>query len=115
VADLTTFGGDYRRRIVDDELDELLPQLAAIVLDGPKGVGKTTTAIQRCKTVRRLSRKSERTIIEADPMVIADDEPPLLIDEWQLAPQVWNTVRDLVDQELVPGRLMLCGWGPGGF
>ncbi len=112
MADLTTFGGDYRRRIVDDELDELLPQLAAIVLDGPKGVGKTTTAIQRCKTVRRLSRRSERTIIEADPTVIADDEPPLLIDEWQLAPEVWNTVRDLVDQELVPGRFILTGSAP---
>ena len=45
-------------------------------------------------------------------MVIADDEPPLLIDEWQLVPEVWNTVRDLVDQELVPGRFILTGSAP---
>ncbi len=46
--------GPYQRRIVDDELDELFPQLPAILLDGPKGVGKTSTAEQRCVTVRRL-------------------------------------------------------------
>lgn len=44
------FLGAYVRRVIDDELDELFPQLPAIVLDGPKGVGKTVTAEQRCTT-----------------------------------------------------------------
>ncbi|MFZ0769034.1 MAG: hypothetical protein WAM64_07405, partial [Acidimicrobiales bacterium] len=82
----TTFGGEYRRRIVDDELDELMAQLPAVVLDGPKGVGKTTTALQRSTSVRRLSRASERRIVEADSLVIAHDVPPVLVDEWQLVP-----------------------------
>jgi uncharacterized protein len=104
-----TFGGEYQRRIVDDELFPLLP---AIVLDGPKGVGMTTTALQRCNSVRRLSRKSERLIVEADPLVIAEDDSPLLIDEWQLVPEVWDAVCEIVDRNNVPSYSMLTGSAP---
>jgi len=61
---------DYTRRTVDDELDALFQELPAIVLDGPKGVGKTTTALQRARTVRRLDRTSELVVVEADPDII---------------------------------------------
>ena len=109
---LTTFGGEYRRRIVDHELDELMTQLPALVLDGPKGVGKTTTALQRSVSVRRLSRAAERTTLEADPLIIANDIPPLLIDEWQLVPEVWDAVREIVDENLSPGHFILTGSAP---
>jgi len=112
MVERATFGGEYQRRIVDDELDELFPLLPAIVLDGPKGVGKTTTALQRCQSVRRLSRKSERLIVEADPLVIAEDTPPLLIDEWQLVPEVWDAVREIVDREMEPSHFLLTGSAP---
>ncbi|HMU81159.1 MAG TPA: AAA family ATPase, partial [Microthrixaceae bacterium] len=55
--------GPYQRRIIDDELDELFTQLPAILLDGPKGVGKTSTAEQRCVTVRRLDVEAERQVV----------------------------------------------------
>ena len=71
--------GGYVRRVIDDELDVLFPQLSAIHLDGPKGVGKTTTALQRCRTVRRLDRPAERTVLEADPDIIALDKAPVLL------------------------------------
>ena len=57
----------YRRRIVDDELDELIGGLAAIAIEGPKGVGKTRTALQRANTVHRLDDPAELAIAEADP------------------------------------------------
>jgi predicted AAA+ superfamily ATPase len=103
---------DYQRRILDEELNELLAQLSAILIDGPKAVGKTTTAIQRCATVRRLQRAAERAVVEADPRVIAKDPAPVLLDEWQRVPEVWDTVRDLVDEDNTAGRFVLTGSSP---
>ena len=102
----------YQRRIVDDELDELFVQLSAILLDGPKAVGKTTTALQRCQIIRRLDRAAERAVIEADPRVIANDPQPILIDEWQRVPEIWDTVRGLIDEDKTAGRYLLTGSAP---
>ena len=99
----------YQRRIVDDELDELLPQLPALLLDGPKGVGKTSTAEQRCATERRLDHEATRAVVTADPMVIAGDHRPLLLDEWQLVRPVWDVVRRLVDADPTGGQFLLTG------
>lgn len=104
--------GPYRRRVVDADLDELFDSLAAILLDGPKGVGKTTTAEQRCTTTRRLDRRPERAIVEADAMVIAGDARPVLIDEWQRVPDVFDAVRALVDSDASAGQFLLTGSAP---
>jgi len=102
----------YRRRIVDDELDALFPHLPAVLLDGPKGVGKTSTAVQRCATVRRLDVEAERVVVAADPWVLARDTRPLLIDEWQRVHPVWDTVRRLVDENPSGGQFLLTGSAP---
>ncbi len=73
--------GEYVRRVIDDELDELFPHLPAILIDGPKAVGKTSTALQRAKSIHRLHRPSERLIAEADPELLLRGESPTLIDE----------------------------------
>lgn len=108
----TTFGQGYVRRVVDNELDELFPYLPAILLDGPKGVGKTETALQRCSTVRRLDADPDREVVAADPTVIADDTPPVLLDEWHRLPSVWDAVRRFVDQRPTGGRFLLTGSPP---
>lgn len=108
----TDFTSAYRRRVVDDELDVLLPALPALLLDGPKGVGKTATAIPRCVTVRRLDEPAQRAIIEADPRIVADDEEPILLDEWQRVPAVFDAIRRLVDQNPRPHRFLLTGSAP---
>lgn len=100
---------DYTRRTIDDELDALFQELPAIVLDGPKGVGKTTTALQRARTVRRLDRTSELAVVEADPDIISTDEKPVLIDEWQRWPEVFDVVRRLVDQDNSGGQYLMTG------
>ncbi|MCC6434537.1 MAG: hypothetical protein IT196_05860 [Acidimicrobiales bacterium] len=58
----------YDRRIVDDDLDELSPELPAIALEGPKAVGKTATALQRCHTAYRLDDPAEREIVAGGTM-----------------------------------------------
>src|SRR5262245_3516920 len=87
----------YVPRHVDHELDALFPDLAAIALDGPRGVGKTVTARRRAATVLRLDRESDRSLVEAAPEIVIDGEPPVLVDEWQRFPESWDWVRRAVD------------------
>jgi predicted AAA+ superfamily ATPase len=99
----------YQRRVVDDELDELVGDLAAIAIEGPKGVGKTRTALQRAKTVRRLDDPAELAVAEADPARLLEGERPVLIDEWQRLRQVWDLVRRAVDDGAPAGSFLLTG------
>ena len=99
----------YRRRVVDDELDELLDALPALAIEGPKGVGKTRTALQRAGTVHRLDNPAELAVAQADPGRLLDGEPPVLIDEWQRLREVWDLVRRAVDDGARPGSFILTG------
>jgi len=101
--------GSYRRRIIDDELDHLMPALAAIALDGPKAVGKTATASQRATTVYRLDDEAQRSIAEADLDRVLTAPKPILIDEWQHVPPLWDKVRRAVDDGASPGSFLLAG------
>lgn len=106
---LYSSGMEYARRIVDAELDELFPQLAALALDGPKAVGKTTTAEQRVLGIARLDSRAVREPVVADPEIILRRPRPLLIDEWQKVPQVWDVVRWAVDDHPAGGQFLLTG------
>lgn len=99
----------YQRRIVDDELDELFGDLAAMAIEGPKGVGKTRTALRRANTVHRLDDPAELAVAEADPARLLEGERPVLIDEWQRLRQVWDLVRRAVDDGAPPGSFLLTG------
>ncbi|MPQ97905.1 DUF4143 domain-containing protein [Modestobacter sp. I12A-02628] len=99
----------YRRRIVDDLLDELFPHLAAISLEGAKGVGKTATGTQRATTVFSLTSSRERESLAARPDYVVEAPAPVLIDEWQLLPEVWDRVRHAVDDDSTGGRFLLTG------
>lgn len=99
----------YRRRILDDELDELMADLAAIAIEGPKGVGKTETGLQRAQTILRLDEPSSAALALADPAGALDRPRPILLDEWQRAPQLWDSVRRAVDGGAAPGSFLLAG------
>jgi uncharacterized protein len=99
----------YQRRIIDGTLDELFPALAAISIDGPKAVGKTATAKQRAATTLHLDDIAIEELLHAAPERIGSYETPLLIDEWQRIPAVWDQVRRLVDQDPSGGRFILTG------
>lgn len=100
---------EYLPRTVDAELDELLPEVAAIALDGLKGVGKTATARRRATAEWRLDDPAQRDVIRADFDLATAPRGTLLIDEWQHLPQVWDSVRRQVDAGAMPGRFLLTG------
>lgn len=99
----------YQRRIVDDELDAAFPALAAISLDGPKGVGKTATASRRAASVVALDEPHQAEELDADPGFIDRAPKPLLLDEWQRFPRSWDLVRRAVDRDRAGGQFLLTG------
>lgn len=99
----------YERRIVDDEIDQLITQLPALVFEGAKGVGKTATAEQRSKTNWYLDLEGQRQIAEAEPDRLLTGTPPILIDEWQHVPESWARVRRAVDGGAPSGSFILTG------
>jgi len=106
----------YQRRVLDEVLDELFPHLAAIAIEGAKGVGKTATASHRVATVLDLADPSQRRSVADNYNLVVEVRPPVLIDEWQLEPSVWDRVRRAVDDDPAGGRFLLtgsAGVGPG--
>lgn len=72
----------YLSRLIDRDLDELLPGLPAIALDGPKGVGKTETSARRAGSVVRLDDPDVALIARPDPTLVIKGPRPVLLDEW---------------------------------
>lgn len=99
----------YRRRVLDALLDEVFPYLPAVALEGAKGVGKTATATQRARTTFSLAARGQREVLAASMDRIAVADPPVLIDEWQLEPDVWDQVKMAVDEDRQGGRFILTG------
>jgi uncharacterized protein len=109
MASTSTRVASYSRRIVDDQIDHLLPALPALSLDGPKGVGKTSTALQRATTVFELDRPTTLEIVRADPDRLITAPIPVVIDEWQRLPASWDLVRRAVDDNHSPGQFIFTG------
>lgn len=101
--------GGYVRRVLDDELDELIAGLAAIAIEGPKGVGKTATAARRARTTYELDDPGTLAVVGADATRLTVGDPPILVDEWQRYPSSWDVVRRAVDNDKRPGRFLLTG------
>lgn len=102
-------GMPYVRRSIDDQLDELFPHLAAIALEGPKGVGKTATATQRAASIVELDRPEQIQLLDADTSRLERLPKPLLLDEWQRHPRAWDLVRRSVDANPNGGQFLLAG------
>ncbi len=100
----------YRPRLVDRSLSELLKDLPALMLVGPRATGKATTARRLARTVVRLDREVDAAPFRDDPdTVLASLDPPVLLDEWQLVPEVLGSVKRAVDDTRGAGRFLLTG------
>jgi hypothetical protein len=100
---------DYVRRVVDDELDELLPGIAAVSIEGARAVGKTATGTRRAVTVHRLDDPFQHEVIMGDVSRLTRGARPILIDEWQRIPESWDVVRRAVDDDGTGGQFILTG------
>ena len=91
----------YLSRVADKMLQERLETFGAVLIEGPKWTGKTTTAGQQAKSVIKLQDpdKAEEYLATAatKPSLLLKGEQPKLIDEWQDAPMIWDAVRTAVD------------------
>ncbi len=91
----------YRPRVADKLLLDQLDAAGAVLIQGPKWCGKTTTAIQAAKSIKYMDwpRELEKNLFlaEEDPGALLDGDVPRLIDEWQLAPQLWDAARFMID------------------
>ncbi|MGB4594631.1 MAG: DUF4143 domain-containing protein [Anaerolineaceae bacterium] len=104
---------EYYPRILDDVLQDYLDGFGAVLIKGPKWCGKTTTALQKAKSVLRLQdpdqSKSYLQMAQFMPSRLLEGEVPRLIDEWQMAPVLWDAVRGIVDQRAENGQFILTG------
>lgn len=103
----------YRPRIVDSTISRKLKGKGAVLIEGPKWCGKTTTAETLAKSVLYMSdadkMKQNLTLAEISPSLLLQGEVPRLIDEWQVAPRLWDAVRYEVDHRGEEGQFILTG------
>ena len=100
----------YFPRVVDAELAERLAGTGAVVIEGPRACGKTTTARQAAASEARLDvDELARRLASLEPARVLTGDAPRLIDEWQLEPAIWNHVRRAVDDRRLPGQFILTG------
>ncbi|WCC80369.1 DUF4143 domain-containing protein [Cutibacterium equinum] len=101
---------DYRSRVVDEELAQRMAAMGAVLVDGPKAVGKTRTAEEVARTVFRMDvDRAARTALEVAPEQLFASPTPILFDEWQETPDLWNLVRRAVDDHDGKGLYILTG------
>lgn len=104
---------EYKRRIADQMLAKKLASKGAILIEGPKWCGKTTTAEQQAGSILYMdnpaSLETNLQMAEIDASVLLDGETPRLIDEWQLAPKLWDAIRFEVDHRHDVGQFVLTG------
>lgn len=104
---------EYRQRLVDKTLQQALRRSGAVLVEGPKWCGKTTTAEQAAASIRYLDEpgklESNQLLAKINPAELLAGSAPLLLDEWQLAPELWDAIRFTVDRRATPGQFILTG------
>ena len=103
----------YLPRVIDDELSSRLEAFGATLIVGPKWCGKTTTAEQKAKSILKMQDPDRRdgyiATANTKPSLLLKGDNPRLIDEWQVAPVLWDAVRTVVDQRQEEGLFILTG------
>lgn len=103
----------YRRRVADELLQRKLKIMGAVLIEGPKWCGKTTTGLHASKSVLRLDDPAQKeqilTLSEIDPVMLLKGDTPRLLDEWQLTPKLWDAVRHEFDDRQQKGQFILTG------
>lgn len=103
----------YHPRIVDELLQEKLDAMGAVLVEGPKYCGKTTTAVQCAGSILYVANPATKQdtlyLAQTDMNQVLAGATPRLIDEWQLIPEIWDAVRFAVDQRAEDGQFILTG------
>lgn len=104
---------EYKQRIADQILTDKLEAMGAVLIEGPKYCGKTTLAIQQAKSILYMAdpdtKNQNLALAQTNISRLLQGETPRLIDEWQIAPKLWDAVRNEVDKRDEDGQFMLTG------
>lgn len=104
---------EYNKRIVDSILQDKLQAKGAVLIEGPKWCGKTTTASQKAASILHMDNPTEKeqnlALAKLNPLRLLKGAAPRLIDEWQIAPTLWDSIRYEVDQREEMGQFILTG------
>ena len=104
---------DYIERILDKKIEKKMKSSGAVAIRGPKWCGKTTSAARIAKSILNMqdpdNQKRYLEIAENKPSLLLEGEKPRLLDEWQIAPVLWNAVRFSVDNSGLKGQFILTG------
>lgn len=103
----------YKSRIADRILERKVLGKGAVLIEGPKWCGKTTTAKQMAKSVLNLGDSAvlnqSAQMIDLSPATLLEGDTPRLIDEWQALPPIWDSIRSEVDKRGMPSQFILTG------
>lgn len=100
---------EYRPRLIDAQLASALDAVGAVVLEGPRAVGKTESGRHAARSEVRVDTPAARQVFAADPALLLVGATPRLVDEWQTEPDLWNEVRHEVDRRQAKGQFILAG------
>ena len=101
---------EYRPRVIDAELADLVQGVPAVAIVGAKAIGKTASASRLARSILDLADPDRRAIVQASrALALESGVTPILIDEWQYDPPVWDAMRRAVDVDPSPGRFLLTG------
>lgn len=104
---------EYKKRIADDVLKRKLLGKGAVLIQGPKWCGKTTTAEQISGSTLYMTdpefKEQYLSLVDINPKILLSGEVPRLIDEWQIAPKLWDAIRFEVDHRDDEGQFILTG------
>ena len=101
----------YKERLIDKKIEECLKIFGAVSIVGPKFCGKTWTSLAHSKSVKYINSNDKKlyTLAQMDVNQILVGEYPILIDEWQLIPSIWDCVRRKCDEDKIKGKFILTG------
>ncbi len=101
---------EYHKRFADQILAERLKSAGAVLMEGTKGCGKTETAKQAAQSIAQFDIDPQIKIkMQIDPKTVLVGEAPRLLDEWQVYPEIWNSIRHEVDERKLKGQFILTG------
>lgn len=104
---------EYKIRITDKLIEKKLKGKGAVLIEGPKWCGKTTSAEQLAKSILYMAKpedeKQNVLLSELNPSLLLQGDTPRLIDEWQIAPKLWDAIRFEIDHRNLEGQFILTG------